>query len=583
MGFEKLKSIAMTLLIAVPAYGGGAAGSTGAAFLELQYAPRYAAMGDVGTAWADDAFGIQINPAGIARMERQRIQFAHNNRFLDLSDNLISYARPIGENSAWGASLLWVDLGTVERTTFPSVNAGLNLGEASASDLMISGSYARRLSGALAIGGTLKYIREELDAFDAQSFAFDVGILYHSPVEGLTFGASLLHVGTGLEFVREKTDLPFTLRLGAGYRAFDDRLGIAADMVWVKNQDAEAKIGGEYWAVKDVFAVRLGFNTANDLDDGLSLGLGVGSGRPGAPLAGFSFDYAYTPFGALGNVHQFGIGYEWGRTYDREPSRRFLVPRPRRTPERDRIPKDEASGAAVTPFEVDPSTPGITWWGNATREALADLLAERGVPINPSTSGAAWRVEGAYRATASGVSATVFLRGADGEVVDAIFLDGRADAPFDLWRQMADEIAGRIPGAVPMREPSPAHAPPHGTASSVRRLPEPVSHAPRRPSEVEVEPVEGSGMSQEAERLARALTDEIRRRLSERDLAVGPNAPVVVRAAFTVEGDGRVILWGRVLDAATGVPLRSISATGFASEVGALAEEVVRTVLLAVR
>lgn len=562
------------LLLALLLASGGSvraasAGSTGAAFLELTYSPRYAAMGSVGTAWSEDAGGIQINPAGLAVLEVRTVQFSHDERFDDaagISDNLFTFATPWREGSdAWGLSLIYVDLGTFQRTT---ISNPTGLGTFEASDLALSATYARRLTRAISVGASAKYIYESLDTFNASAFAIDAGIRYESPIEGLTFGASMLHAGTGLRFVRETSDLPLTFRVGAGYKTPSGRLGVAADLVWVKNQDVEGAIGVEYWIVRDLLALRGGFTSANDLDHGFSFGLG-------GKVSRINFDYAYTPFEDLGSVHQFGVGYAFGEPVREEPRR---VARRAAEGGRESIRALDRAGICVLPFASEVA--GFEWAGEVTPRVLEDYLRRWGVPVASSPAAAARWVEGEYRLTSRGVQAVARITDPDRVgAPERITVDGRMEAPFAMWEALAEEIAVRT-GAAP--------AAPGARATSVRpvapmepvRFPPPAPPA-RRP-DVEVLPVEGSGSS-DANRVADALTRAIERGLADEGIAAGSGAGLEVRVALTVEGDGRMIVWGRVIDTASGYPVRSISTTGFVSRIEEAAEAVVREVALAVR
>ena len=62
-------------------------------------------------------------------------------------------------------------------------------------------------------------------------------------------------------------------------------------------------VGAEYMAKKTV-ALRLGYNGRNDAGTGLTLGGGLMVRR-------FALDYAFVPFGDLGNAHRFSFAYRW--------------------------------------------------------------------------------------------------------------------------------------------------------------------------------------------------------------------------------------------------------------------------------
>jgi hypothetical protein len=299
-------SVALSLCgLSFPASAANSAGSTGAAFLELGVGARAAAMGEANAAWADDVYGLYFNPAGVSRVERKEIGFVHNNLFSDVSYNYLGYLHPLSFGGTFGITVAYVDLGEVKRTTIASAATNSFIGQATSHDLAVSLAYARPVRSWLDLGGTLKVINESLDNNSASAVAVDMGATIRPPVRGLTLGVSLANLGSSLQFIREKDELPLTLRLGAAYRSPNRIWGIVSDAVWVRDQDWEAKVGGEAWVWPEHLALRAGVNSANDLDNGFT----VGSAFHWEDLA---IDYAFTPFGEIGDAHQISLTYQFG-------------------------------------------------------------------------------------------------------------------------------------------------------------------------------------------------------------------------------------------------------------------------------
>jgi hypothetical protein len=293
------------VLFAGSAHSANSAGSTGAAFLELGVGARAAAMGEANAAWAADVYGLYFNPAGVSRVERKEIGFVHNNLFSDVSYNYLGYLQPLSFGGTFGLTVAYVDLGEVKRTTIASSATNSFLGQASSHDLAVSLAYARPVRSWLDLGGTVKVINENLDDNSASAVAVDLGATIRPPVRGLTLGVSLANLGSSLKFIREKDELPLTLRLGAAYRSPNGIWGIVSDAVWVRDQEWEAKVGGEAWVWPEHLALRAGVNSANDLDNGFT----VGSAFHWEDLA---IDYAFTPFGEIGDAHQISLTYQFG-------------------------------------------------------------------------------------------------------------------------------------------------------------------------------------------------------------------------------------------------------------------------------
>ena len=63
-------------------------------------------------------------------------------------------------------------------------------------------------------------------------------------------------------------------------------------------------LGSEYW-IKQLIALRLGYDGSNDVGKGLRLGVGL-------KLRQFIFDYAYGGFGDFGATHRVQLAMQWG-------------------------------------------------------------------------------------------------------------------------------------------------------------------------------------------------------------------------------------------------------------------------------
>ncbi len=302
-----LITITVTIIAgsAIPAHA-ASGGTTGAAFLQLGTGSRTAALGQANAAWANDVYGMAYNPAGIATVGRQEVGFAYNALVLDLDYNYIAYLLPFRQGGTLGVSFQYVDLGSVERReVLAGGGPSAVLGSASAHDLALSVTYARTMTDFLDLGATVKIINETLDNTSAGAFAIDLGAKWRPPVPGLTVGVSIANFGTSLKFVRANEDLPLTLRAGVGYRPPSGRWGVVGDLYYVRNHDMEGGIGGEWWAWPEHLVLRAGANTTTDEGSGISLGAGF-------RWQDITLDYAWVPYGELGDQNTIALAYQFG-------------------------------------------------------------------------------------------------------------------------------------------------------------------------------------------------------------------------------------------------------------------------------
>ncbi len=423
-------------------------------------------MGEAYAAWADDAYGMYFNPAGIARVSRQELGLLHNTLYEDLSYSYAGYLLPMGRGT-WALSGLFVDLGSVDRTTVASGAQNVVIGRADGSDLAVSLTYAHAVLRTLDLGMTVKVIHEKLDRFSATAGAVDLGLKWHQPLPGLTFGLSISNLGSRLQFVRQSEELPIALRLGLGYRSPSGLWGLVSDVVWVKDQDVEAKFGGELWVWPRHLALRVGVNSANDV---ARTGITAGAAFQWEDLA---VDYAYVPYGELGNQNLVSLTYRFGSERPREEERMEERPRvaeaarheePRRNPPppvevtvieappvpapvetprvempRVEMPRVETprvvveGGLYVAPFRFEGGSERYDWMSMGTAEIFRQDWGVAGLVEDPA--GALFILDGAYRVENGRIYITAqLIRGAS--VVETFAAEGDVERPFPAWDRL---------------------------------------------------------------------------------------------------------------------------------------------------
>ena len=99
----KPRLISLLLFLALTFYGetthvlGQSVGTTTADILKINSGARPAAMAGVYTAMGDDAYAVEYNPAGIAKVQASQAIFTHLDSLADISYEYLIFA------TAWGA------------------------------------------------------------------------------------------------------------------------------------------------------------------------------------------------------------------------------------------------------------------------------------------------------------------------------------------------------------------------------------------------------------------------------------------------------------------------------------------------
>ena len=283
-------------------------GSTGANFLKINLAPRELAMGSVGIGLADGPGAMFTNPAGLGSIGYQNLSFFYNIWLEGMSAQYLSYIIPTGIGN-FGANVNYFAYGKIQGYD----TSGTETSNIEASDLCFLLSYGRSevLKG-VSGGINFKVLQEKLEKEKAMAFGGDLGIKIdlgksYNILRGVSLGCSVKNIGTGLKFDKEKAPLPLSYGVGVGVKRelLGEELNLGVDMNIPNDNSMYVGAGLEYW-IKDIIAVRAGYNSKKDISNGLSLGIGIKADI-------FSMNYAFVDYGDLGYTHRMGMDIKFGR------------------------------------------------------------------------------------------------------------------------------------------------------------------------------------------------------------------------------------------------------------------------------
>jgi len=278
-----------------------AAGETGLANFKIGAGARAAAMGEAFTATSDDASGIFWNPAGVANIEYRQAHFTHNEWIQDIRNEVAGVLFPL-KNSTLGFGLMLNSIDDFESRLAPTEEP---LGTFSSQNFAFILSFAKPLSDHVDFGLNLKYMNERIYVDDANAYLADVGVTYHTPVQGLKAAAVLQNVGFSTKLDKEELELPTTVRAGVAwvlpFESLQENLLVAVDYMSIFEQSSHINIGCE-GRLADLLLLRCGYQTGYE-EKGISAGFGL-------DFQAFKLDYAYMPFGkSLGNSHRFSVNF----------------------------------------------------------------------------------------------------------------------------------------------------------------------------------------------------------------------------------------------------------------------------------
>ena len=215
--------------------------STGVPFLLIGPNSRFAAMGETGTAIADDASAMHWNPSGLAfQTVGTEVNFTHSPWLAGLNIGDLFYDYVAGRkyiksiNGTVGASLTYLNIGEIVFTD----ETGREIPEKNykAYEMAFALAYATKLSPAWGVGITTRFIYSRLSPNDinignekgtgtAFTTSFDLSALWR-PTTGakwlkdkFSFGVNLSNLGPKIYYVdaAQADPLPTQLRIGFAY------------------------------------------------------------------------------------------------------------------------------------------------------------------------------------------------------------------------------------------------------------------------------------------------------------------------------------------------------------------------------
>jgi len=303
-------------------------GTSGAQFLKIPISARAAAMGGAYAGVCQDATSVFWNPAGIANVKTHSAHFSFTKWFDTFDVNAASYIYNGGQFGVVAVSMLMLGVDEMEVTTEFSPNGTGRFFDAQ--DLALGLSYGRNLTDRFRIGLTARYVQQRIWNETANGIAFDVGTQYQLAFRNLTIAMSMTNFGPDMQFAgpdlsvtydndpnfpnrlvptrleTETYPLPLNFEFGIAMDLYSSQFVnalIAVDAVHPNDNQERIHIGTEV-SFYDRLFFRGGYKINHD-DETYNFGGGVTAFIAGAMT---SFDYAYSVYDILPDVHRFSFG-----------------------------------------------------------------------------------------------------------------------------------------------------------------------------------------------------------------------------------------------------------------------------------
>lgn len=316
-------------------FGQAKVGTAGVQFLKIGVSARGVALGDAFTAIANDASALYYNPAGLIQLSKPEAVASHIDFPAGVAYEFLGFAYPIKDNSTvvgFYVGGLWTDE-MIETTPELPYGTGRTF---TASDMVVGGAYTQRLTDKFTVGGSVKFINENLADESAYGWAADVGTFYETGWKRVVLAMLVSNFGPDMNFVNGPFPMPMNFKVGASMIPIQtENSELAFDVEFSHPNDnlEMISIGVEYvykglvtlrggrkinawerdkWEDfagneqgKDPYAEYPVFDENGDLSlDGFSLGGGLKF-----ESIGLTIDYSYSSYGFFGSLHRYTLGY----------------------------------------------------------------------------------------------------------------------------------------------------------------------------------------------------------------------------------------------------------------------------------
>lgn len=343
---RKLLTTMMGLLIilggAMPALAGSGAG---AIVLSFPVGSRYNALGEAGTALAQDAAANWFNPGGLAFMDRRANhngQAMYSKLAAGLADDIqliwLGYAGGYA-GGGYGFSLTYLDMGEQIATD----EQGAEKGTFKSYEYVVQGAMAFKLTDDLGVGFGAKYFRDKLAdnavlqdgaGGSGDSYGVDLGMLYKLRAYNVNLAAVASNLGLNNDIKHVDEDqadpMPRKFTFGAAWApkwlvSENFMLLLVGDYQlplykwnnddnkykWGFEKDQEEFGFGAEFNIVNVFAPRIGWKSAKYGDiNGLTFGFGFDFSK--VIDQNIQFGFASVPQAeGLDSVKRFSLGWTW--------------------------------------------------------------------------------------------------------------------------------------------------------------------------------------------------------------------------------------------------------------------------------
>ena len=298
-----IRNVVITTLLTIWSSAIGAQESeTAYHFLRLPVSAHAAALGGENiTLTDDDATQLFQNPALISGVSDKTLNLNYMTSMEGAKTVSAAFVRLAGERASWGVSAQLMDFGHIKQTSATHED----LGDFTARDIAIGGSFAYELSERVSGGITAKFITSTIADYHSLAIGVDLGLNYLDVERGWSLSAVARNLGGQIKAYDDNFErIPFDLQVGVSKRLLNSPLRFHATMSrltdWDEGLGRHLAIGTDILLGQNIYlAAGYNFRKANEM----KISDSEGSSAHGAGLT----------LGAGLSLQRFKLHLGWGK------------------------------------------------------------------------------------------------------------------------------------------------------------------------------------------------------------------------------------------------------------------------------
>ena len=269
-------------------------------FLRLPVSAHAAALGGENISIDDDDPTLVFhNPALASNVADRSLNLNYMTYMEGVKVASASFVKAFRERATWALEAQYVDYGTMKHTTFDNEV----LGDVSAKDIAVGGTFTYTLSDKISGGVTAKFVSSVSAGYISMGGVVDLGVNCLKPDLGLSLSAVARNLGGQLKAYEAYFEkLPFDLQLGVSKRLGESPLRFSVTMTRLHDWDdkfinhfifgAEAFLSDNIWLGGGINPRRSDDMKISDGESESSHGAGFSLGG-GLQLDRFKLQVAY--------------------------------------------------------------------------------------------------------------------------------------------------------------------------------------------------------------------------------------------------------------------------------------------------